>query len=250
MEEKKGFTDLGREEFDKHIINLSIINLLLSTYINYSEFISDIINIKELIEYASYIISYKYQLTIYESKFYVLSLCSIMRNKNLRLNIIDDIPKIISYCCNILKRIKKKESIFDENIISKSSKDSINDDIDENDIDNENEELDQDQIKNNKIKNKKIKILYNLEIKEKAISERRENTINNNNLYIYNYNQKLINSIIFFPNIQKSNEICIFFKSTLEQLKSENNEQFSFYINSLSKEDKKHLQEIIENIEK
>ena len=250
LEEKKGFTDLGREEFDKHIINLSIINLLLSTYINYSEFISDIINIKELIEYASYIISYKYQLTIYESKFYVLSLCSIMRNKNLRLNIIDDIPKIISYCCNILKRIKKKESIFDENIISKSSKDSINDDIDENDIDNENEELDQDQIKNNKIKNKKIKILYNLEIKEKAISERRENTINNNNLYIYNYNQKLINSIIFFPNIQKSNEICIFFKSTLEQLKSENNEQFSFYINSLSKEDKKHLQEIIENIEK
>ena len=69
-------------------------------------------------------------------------------------------------------------------------------------------------------------------------------------MYIYNYNQKLINSIIFFPNIRKSNEICIFFKSTLEQLKSENNEQFSFYINSLSKEDKKHLQEIIENIEK
>jgi hypothetical protein len=202
--------------------------LILSTFINYSAFISDIINIKELIQYASYIVSYKNQLTIYENKFYVLSLCSIMRNKNLRLNIIDDIPKIISYCCIILKRIKKKESNIDENIITKNSKDSIHDDINDDD----NEELDQDQIKSNKLKNKKIKILYNLEINEKTcLSENRENSYNNNNFYMKNYNQKEINSIIFFPNIQKGNEIINVFKNTLELLKTENNEQFSIYNN-------------------
>ena len=251
LEEKKGLTDTGKIGFDIHLINLSIINLLLSTYINYSGFIFDIINIKELIQYASYIVSYKNQLTIFENKVYVLSLCSIMRNKNLRLNIMNDIPKIISYCCIILKKIMKKESSIDENIISKNSKDIINDDINDFDNDNDNEELDQDQIKNNKLKNKKIKILYNLEVKEKtSISENRENSINNNNIYMNNYTYKEINSIIFFPNIQKGIEICNFFKNTLELLKSENNEQFSIYINNLSKEEKKHLQEIIEPLQK
>ena len=246
LAEKKGLTDTSKVGFDIHLINLSIINLLLSAFINYSAFISDIINIKELIQYASYIVSYKNQLTIYENKFYVLSLCSIMRNKNLRINILDDIPKIISYCCIILKRIKKRENNIDENIISKNSKDSINDDINDDD----NEEMDQDKIKSNKLKNKKLKSLYNLEVNEKtSLTENRENSINNNNFYVKNYNQKEINNIILFPNIQKGNEIINVFKNTLELLKTENNEQFSLYINNLSKEEQKHLQEIIESID-
>ena len=246
LAEKKGLTDTSKVGFDIHLINLSIINLLLSAFINYYAFISDIINIKELIQYASYIVSYKNQLTIYENKFYVLSLCSIMRNKNLRINILDDIPKIISYCCIILKRIKKRENNIDENIISKNSKDSINDDINDDD----NEEMDQDKIKSNKLKNKKLKSLYNLEVNEKtSLTENRENSINNNNFYVKNYNQKEINNIILFPNIQKGNEIINVFKNTLELLKTENNEQFSLYINNLSKEEQKHLQEIIESID-
>ena len=52
-----------------------------------------------------------------------------------------------------------------------------------------------------------------------------------------------------FPNIQKGNEIINVFKNTLELLKTENNEQFSLYINNLSKEEQKHLQEIIESID-
>ena len=64
-----------------------------------------------------------------------------------------------------------------------------------------------------------------------------------------NYNQKEINNIILFPNIQKGNEIINVFKNTLELLKTENNEQFSLYINNLSKEEQKHLQEIIESID-
>jgi hypothetical protein len=161
------------------------------------------------------------------------------------MNIINDVPKIISYCCNILKRIKKKESIIYENMNTKMIKEKNNEN-EINDNDNNNEELDQDIIKNNKIKNKKIKILYSLQIQEKnTISENSENAMNNNIFGKNNFNYKEINSLIFFPNIEKENQIN-FFKNTLEILKNENNEQFSIYINSLNKDEQKMLQEIFE----
>ena len=245
LEEKKGSTDVGKNILDSQIFNLSIINLIISTYVNYSDIISNVVNIKELIQYSSYISLYKSQLTIYENKIYLLGLCSILRNKNLRMNIINDVPKIISYCCNILKRIKKKESIIYENMNTKMIKEKNNEN-EINDNDNNNEELDQDIIKNNKIKNKKIKILYSLQIQEKnTISENSENAMNNNIFGKNNFNYKEINSLIFFPNIEKENQIN-FFKNTLEILKNENNEQFSIYINSLNKDEQKMLQEIFE----
>ena len=248
LNDKKGLTDVDKISFNSNILNFSIINLILCTFVNYSEVIANSINIKELMQYISYIIPYKSQLTLFENKFFILSLCSIMRNKNLRINIINDIPKMISYCCIIIKTIKKKENNLDNIIICKKSKDSIHiDDISDND--NDNEELDQDKIKNNKIKNKKIKMIYNLEVLEtKAISENYENIINNNLFAKGNFTFKEINSMIFFPNIQKENEITNFFKNTLELLKNENKEQFSIYINSLSNEEKKLLQEVVENL--
>ena len=248
LNNKKGLTDVDKISFNSNILNFSIINLILCTFVNYSEIILNSINLKELIQYASYIISYKSQLTLLENKFFILSLCSIMRNKNLRLKIIDDIPKIISYCSIIIKTIKKKENNSDNYMISKKSKDDI-EDISDNENDNDNEEMDQDKIKNNKIKNKKIKMIYNLEVLEKrAVSENYENILNNNFFSKGNFTFKEINNMIFFPNIQKENEITDFFKNTLELLKNENKEQFSIYMNSLSNEEKKHLQEVVENL--
>ena len=246
---KKGFTDLSKPGFDFQILNLSIINLIICAFVNYSDVISEIVNIKELIHYASYIDLNRFYLNLFASKIYVLSLCSILRNKNLRINIIDDVPKIISFCSNALKRIKKKEINANENFINKHSKDNIIDD-DINDEENDNDELDQDQVKNNKIKNKKIKMIYNLEVQEKKTKSEncRENNLNINNKMFSskNYNYKGIDNLIFYPSIQKENEFNIF-RNTLELLKNEDNEQFSIYINNLSKEEKKHLQEVIEN---
>ena len=125
---KKGFTDLSKPGFDFQILNLSIINLIICAFVNYSDVISEIVNIKELIHYASYIDLNKFYLNLFANKIYVLSLCSILRNKNLRINIIDDVPKIISFCSNALKRIKKKEINANENFINKHSKDNIIDD--------------------------------------------------------------------------------------------------------------------------
>ena len=246
LEVKKVITDTKKPGFDAHVLNLSIINLIICTFVHYSDMVLDIINIKDLIQYASHIVAYKYHLTLYECKIYVLSLCSILRNKNLRTNIIDDIPKIISFCSNILKRIKKEEINPEENIITNNIKNK-NFDEDINDKDNDNDELDQDQIKSNKIKNKKIKMIYNLEvIEKKSKSENIGNDIDNKIYSIKNFNYKEINNLIFYPNIQKENELNIF-RNTLELLKNENNEQFSLYINNLTKEDKNHLQEIFEN---
>ena len=246
LEVKKVITDTKKPGFDAHVLNLSIRNLIICTFVHYSDIVLDIINIKDLIQYASHIVAYKYHLTLYECKIYVLSLCSILRNKNLRTNIIDDIPKIISFCSNILKRIKKEEINPEENIITNNIKNK-NFDEDINDKDNDNDELDQDQIKSNKIKNKKIKMIYNLEvIEKKSKSENIGNDIDNKIYSIKNFNYKEINNLIFYPNIQKENELNIF-RNTLELLKNENNEQFSLYINNLSKEDKNHLQEIFEN---
>ena len=246
LDVKKVITDTKKPGFDSHVLNLSIINLIISIFVHYSDMVLDIVNIKELIQYASYIVLYKHHLTLYESKIYVLSLCSILRNKNLRMNIIDDIPKIISFCSNILKRIKRKEITHEENVIN-NNVNNKNFDEDINDKDNDNDELDQDQIKNNKIKNKKIKMIYNLEvIEKKSLSENYENDIDNKIFSIKNFNYKDIDNLIFCPNIQKENELNIF-RNTLELLKNENNEQFSLYINNLSKEDKNHLQEIFEN---
>ena len=88
-------------------------------------------------------------------------------------------------------------------------------------------------------------MIYNLEvIEKKAISENNEK--NNKIFSSKNFNYKEIDSIIFYPNLQKGNEVNIF-RNTLELLKQENYEQFSFYINNLSKEEKKNLQDIIEN---
>ena len=246
LEVKKVITDTKKPGFDAHVLNLSIINLIICTFVHYSDMVLDIINIKDLIQYASHIVAYKYHLTLYECKIYVLSLCSILRNKNLRTNIIDDIPKIISFCSNILKRIKKEEINPEENIITNNIKNKKFDE-DINDKDNDNDELDQDQIKNNKIKNKKIKMIYNLEvIEKKSKSENIGNDIDNKIYSLKNFNYKEINNLIFYPNIQKENELNIF-RNTLELLKNVNNEQFSLYINNLSKEDKNHLQEIFEN---
>jgi hypothetical protein len=246
LEVKKVITDTKKPGFDAHVLNLSIINLIICTFVHYSDMVLDIINIKDLIQYASHIVAYKYHLTLYECKIYVLSLCSILRNKNLRTNIIDDIPKIISFCSNILKRIKKEEINPEENIITNNIKNK-NFDEDINDKDNDNDELDQDQIKSNKIKNKKIKMIYNLEvIEKKSKSENIGNDIDNKIYSIKNFNYKEINNLIFYPNIQKENELNIF-RNTLQLLKNENNEQFSLYINNLTKEDKNHLQEIFEN---
>ena len=244
LENKKGLTDKSKPGFDSQVLNLSLINLMICTFIHYSNIISEILNINELIQLSSYIALYKYHLTLYESKIYLLSLCSILGNKNLRINIINDIPKVISNCNNVLKRIKKNEINIDEKLTLKNSKEKIAEEsLDEND--NDNEELEQDQIKSNKIKNKKIKMIYNLEvIEKKAISENNEK--NNKIFSSKNFNYKEIDSIIFYPNLQKGNEVNIF-RNTLELLKQENYEQFSFYINNLSKEEKKNLKDIIEN---
>ena len=249
LEGIKGLTDVTKPGFDSHVLNLSIINLIICSFVHFADVISEIVNIRELVQYASYIVSYKYHLTLYESKIYILSLCSILRNKNLRINLADNVPKMIYFCCNMLNRIKKKEINTEENVIINNKDKNFEEDLKENDKDNDNEndELDQDQIKNNKIKNKKIKMIYNLEVQEKqAISENNDYSTNNKIFSIKNFNYKEINSIIFYPNIQKENEINIF-RNTLELLKNENNEQFSLYINNLSNEEKKHLQEIIED---
>ena len=247
LELKKGLTDIAKPGLDSQILNLAIINLIICAFVNYSDTIFAIINIKELIQYLSYIDLNRYYLSLFESKIFILSLCSILRNKNLRINIVSEISKIIYFCTNILRIIKKKIINANEIITHKHSKGNI---IDEDIIDdeNDNDELDQDQIKSNKIKNKKIKMIYNLEVQEKnSKSENRESNLNIGNKLFYskNFNYKEIDDMIFYPSIQKENEFNIF-RNTLEILKNENNEQFSIYINNLSKEEKKHLQEIIE----
>ena len=247
LELKKGLTDIAKPGLDSQILNLAIINLIICAFVNYSDTIFAIINIKELIQYLSYIDLNRYYLSFFESKIFILSLCSILRNKNLRINIVFEISKIIYFCTNILRIIKKKIINANEIITHKHSKGNI---IDEDIIDdeNDNDELDQDQIKSNKIKNKKIKMIYNLEVQEKnSKSENRESNLNIGNKLFYskNFNYKEIDDMIFYPSIQKENEFNIF-RNTLEILKNENNEQFSIYINNLSKEEKKHLQEIIE----
>ena len=247
LELKKGLTDFAKPGLDSQILNLAIINLIICAFVNYSDTIFAIINIKELIQYLSYIDLNRYYLSFFESKIFILSLCSILRNKNLRINIVSEISKIIYFCTNILRIIKKKIINANEIITHKHSKGNI---IDEDIIDdeNDNDELDQDQIKSNKIKNKKIKMIYNLEVQEKnSKSENRESNLNIGNKLFYskNFNYKEIDDMIFYPSIQKENEFNIF-RNTLEILKNENNEQFSIYINNLSKEEKKHLQEIIE----
>ena len=247
LELNKGLTDIAKPGLDSQILNLAIINLIICAFVNYSDTIFAIINIKELIQYLSYIDLNRYYLSLFESKIFILSLCSILRNKNRRINIVSEISKIIYFCTNILRIIKKKIINANEIITHKHSKGNI---IDEDIIDdeNDNDELDQDQIKSNKIKNKKIKMIYNLEVQEKnSKSENRESNLNIGNKLFYskNFNYKEIDDMIFYPSIQKENEFNIF-RNTLEILKNENNEQFSIYINNLSKEEKKHLQEIIE----
>ena len=94
-------------------------------------------------------------------------------------------------------------------------------------------------------------MIYNLDIQ---INESAFETYNSNNFYNKGYdnnstskdfNYKEIDNLIFSPILKKENEF-IYFRQTLEILKSENKDIFFNYYNNLSNEEKKHLQEIIE----
>jgi hypothetical protein len=242
--------------FDYQILGLGLSNLILSSFVHYSKYVSEIININDMIIYASYIAYNKLFFSTTEYKICSLSLCSILRNKNLISIINNNSQKLISFCYYILKKLKKKESIIFNN--SNESNDIKNnnpnnlDSFDDSKIEDDNEELDQDKKKSNKIKTKKLKAIYNLDIQ---ITENNYETYNNDVKYENNFsnsssdkdfNYKEIDSLILFPLIQKENEF-IFFRETLEIFKSENSDMLNNFYNNLSNEEKNNLQDLVGN---
>ena len=250
---KTSYSDMGKSIFDSQILGLGIINLILSSFVHYSEYATNIINLKDIVQYSSNIAFNKLNYSLYESKIFVLSLCSILRNQNLIIKNIDETPKIISFCYNILKKISKKEIKKNNNsnvinIINNKDKKDEEEKIEE---DEDNDELDQDKKKNDKIKNKKLKMIYNLNIKNNESAFETYNISNcynkgyDNNSSQKDFNYKEIDNLIFCPILSNENEFK-YFRQTLEIFKTENKEIFYNYYNNLSNEEKKHLQEIIE----
>ena len=253
---KHSYSDMGKISFDSQLLGLGLTNLILSSFVHYSNYVSGIINLNDMIQYASNIVANKLNYSLYENKIFVLSLCSILRNKNITNKILNETPKIISFCYQSLKKIRKKE-IKNGNINNMNNNNNMylnnkkNDDEDEKLDEDDNEDLDQDQKKNDKIKNKKLKMIYNLDIQ---INETTYETYNIGNSYVKNcdtnsnvkdFNYKEIDNLIFAPLIKKENEF-LFFRKTLEIFKSENIDIFNNYYNNLPNEEKKHLQEIVE----
>ena len=245
---KQSYSDMGKISFNSQLLGLGLINLILSSFVHYSSYVSDIVNLSGLIKYASNIANTKLDYSLYENKIFVLSLCSILKNKNITNKIINETPQLISFCYQTLKRIKKKEIKNNNIYLNNKNKNEDDEKLDEED----NDELDQDQKKIDKIKSKKLKMIYNLDIQ---ISENTYETYNNGNNYIKNcdnnsadkdFNYKEIDNIVFAPLIKKENEF-LFFRKTLEIFKSENNDVFYNYYNNLSDEEKKNLQEMVEN---
>jgi hypothetical protein len=252
--ETKSYSNMTKVGFDYQILGLGLSNLILASFVNYSKYVSEIININDMIIYASYIAYNKLFFSTTEYKIYSFSLCSILRNKNLISIINSNSPKIISFCYNILKKLKKKEFIiFNNSNESNDIKGNNGNNLDSDDdtkIEDDNEELDQDKKKNNKIKKKKLKAIYNLDIQ---ITENTYGTYNNDIKYENNlsnsssdkdFNYKEIDCLIFFPLIQKENEF-IFFRETLEIFKSENSDMFFDFYNNLSNEEKNNLQDLV-----
>ena len=244
---KQSYSDMGKISFNSQLLGLGLINLILSSFVHYSSYVSDIVNLNGLIKYASNIANTKLNYSLYENKIFVLSLCSILKNKNITNKIINETPQLISFCYQTLKRIKKKEIKNNNICLNNKNKDDDYEKLDEDD----NDELDQDQKKIDKIKSKKLKMIYNLDIQ---ISENTYETYNNGNNYIKNcdnnstykdFNYKEIDNLVFAPLIKKENEF-LFFRKTLEIFKSENNDIFYNYYNNLSDEEKQNLQEMVE----
>ena len=244
---KQSYSDMGKISFNSQLLGLGLINLILSSFVHYSSYVSDIVNLNGLIKYASNIANTKLDYSLYENKIFVLSLCSILKNKNITNKIINETPQLISFCYQTLKRIKKKEIKNNNICLNNKNKDDDYEKLDEDD----NDELDQDQKKIDKIKSKKLKMIYNLDIQ---ISENTYETYNNGNNYIKNcdnnstykdFNYKEVDNLVFAPLIKKENEF-LFFRKTLEIFKSENNDIFYNYYNNLSDEEKQNLQEMVE----
>ena len=244
---KQSYSDMGKISFNSQLLGLGLINLILSSFVHYSSYVSDIVNLNGLIKYASNIANTKLNYSLYENKIFVLSLCSILKNKNITNKIINETPQLISFCYQTLKRIKKKEVKNNNIYLNNKNKNDNDEKLDEED----NDELDQDQKKIDKIKSKKLKMIYNLDIQ---ISENTYETYNYGNNYIKNcdnnsadkdFNYKEIDNIVFAPLIKKENEF-LFFRKTLEIFKSENSDVFYNYYNNLSDEEKKNLQEMVE----
>ena len=244
---KQSYSDMGKISFNSQLLGLGLINLILSSFVHYSSYVSDIVNLNGLIKYASNIANTKLNYSLYENKIFVLSLCSILKNKNITNKIINETPQLISFCYQTLKRIKKKEIKNNNICLNNKNKDDDYEKLDEDD----NDELDQDQKKIDKIKSKKLKMIYNLDIQ---ISENTYETYNNGNNFIKNcdnnstdkdFNYKEVDNLVFAPLIKKENEF-LFFRKTLEIFKSENSDIFYNYYNNLSDEEKQNLQEMVE----
>ena len=247
FEVKQSYSDMGKIGSYSQILGFGLIILILSSYVHYSSYVSNVINLNEMIKYASNIANNKFNYSLYENKIFVLSLCSILRNKNINNTIINEAPNLISFCYQTLKKIKKKEIKYNNIHLNNKYIEDQDEKLDEED----NDELDQDKKKNDKIKSKKLKMIYNLDIQ---INENTYETYNNGNNYIKNYdnnstdkdlNYKDIDNLVFAPLIQKENEF-LFFRKTLEIIKLENSEIFYNYYNNLSDVEKKNLQEIVE----
>lgn len=106
--ETKSYSNMTKVGFDYQILGLGLSNLILASFVHYSKYVSEIININDMIIYASYIAYNKLFFSTTEYKIYSFSLCSILRNKNLISIINSNSPKIISFCYNILKKLKKE----------------------------------------------------------------------------------------------------------------------------------------------
>ena len=106
---KTSFSDMGKTPFDSQILGFGITNLILSSFVHYSECVSAIINIKDIIQFISHLSFNKLNYSTYENKIFVLSICSILRNKSIIMKILEEVPKLISFCYNILKKKPKKK---------------------------------------------------------------------------------------------------------------------------------------------
>ena len=66
---------MGKISFNSQLLGLGLINLILSSFVHYSSYVSDIVNLSGLIKYASNIANTKLDYSLYETKIIVLSLC-------------------------------------------------------------------------------------------------------------------------------------------------------------------------------
>ena len=250
--EKSNHSEDTNNNINNKLILFSLTNIIFVGFINYPIITINNIEIEDIIKSLLLISSFDV-VSVYQIKVIIISICYVLKNKNIIENFNEFGIVLLDVSFKLLKKIKKYET---KSLKKKEIKDIKNNLIDNEEDENENE--DDDSMENsindhNNNNNNNEDLILNIceeNFQSQSYNNNNDDIIfnnnNNNNLNIENIIEDYteIDYRTINPKIKELDEFKIF-KESIEILNKNNNSFFLNWFNKLSDKKKEDFKDII-----